>query len=501
MRCLWAAVVILALTAPLVAAQEISGGSSLVASGWAEARPRSGEATPPTLQPNIVLILADDLGWSDLGGYGSDFHETPHLDRLAAEGVRFTSFYAAAPVCTPTRASIMTGQYPARLHTTVWFEAALDPPRDRRLIPPAAVANLSHGHVTLAEALRSVGYFTAHVGKWHLGDAAHYPETHGFDVNIGGTFWGAPATFFYPYRGPWSTGTELRYVPGLPFGAEGEYLTDRLTTEAIGLMERAGDRPFFVHLAYHSVHTPIEARPEIVARYEKKVDPDRQHHNPVYAAMIHSLDENVGRIRAALEERGVADRTVLVFASDNGGYINVNRGRRVTDNGPLRSGKGSLYEGGLRVPLIVRWSGVTPEGETSHRVALSNDLYPTLLEMAGATPEAPSPAAEDAQSLVPFLRDPGRGDVRGPVFWHYPHYYFFPKTTPVSAVRDGDWKLIEFLEDGKLELYNLREDLGESRDLSGSHADKARELGRTLESWRVRVGAQMPTPNPTWNED
>jgi arylsulfatase A-like enzyme len=448
--------------------------------------------------PNIVMILADDLGWSDLTGYGSDFHETPHIDRLAEEGVRFTSAYAAAPVCTPTRASIMTGMSPARLHTTVWFEASQDPPHDRKLVPPTTAGNLSHEHVTIAEALHSAGYFTAHVGKWHLGDAAHYPETHGFDVNIGGTFWGAPATFFHPYRGLWSTGTEMRYVPGLPWGQQGEYLTDRLTDEAIATMRRVKDRPFFIHLAYHTVHTPIEAKPEVVERYARNVRPERQHRNPVYAAMVHSLDENVGRIRAALEEMKVADRTIIVFTSDNGGYINQHRGLRVTDNRPLRSGKGSLYEGGIRVPLIVRWPGVTPEGETCGRIALSTDLYPTVLEMAGTTLPGTPDIERDSESLVPHLRDPRAAGRRGPVFWHYPHYYFFPKTTPISAVRDGDWKLIEFLEDRRVELFNLREDLGESQDLSRSRTDKADELRRTLHAWRKSVSAQMPTPNPAW---
>jgi arylsulfatase A-like enzyme len=390
----------------------------------------------------------------------------------------------------------MTGLYPARLHMTIWYEASKDPPRDRRLLPPTTVGNLSHEYVTLAKALHSAGYFTAHLGKWHLGDAAHYPETHGFDVNIGGTFWGAPPTYFFPYRGLWSTGTEMRYVPGLPFGHEGEYLTDRLTSEAIAVMKRVADRPFFIHLAYHAVHTPIEAKLELVERYERNVRPGLQHHNPVYAAMIHTVDQNVGRIRSALEDVKIADRTMVVVTSDNGGYINQNRGRQVTDNRPLRSGKGSLYEGGLRVPLIVHWPGVTPEGRTCEGVTLSTDLYPTLLEMAGAA--APGPT--DGESLVSHLRHPGAASPRGPVFWHYPHYYFFPRTTPVSAVRDGDWKLIEFLEEDRVELYDLREDLGESRDLSASRPGKADDLRRLLQSWRESVGAQMPRPNPAWHE-
>ena len=292
----------------------------------------------------------------------------------------------------------------------------------------------------------------------------------------------------------------MRYVPGLAGGRKGEYLTDRLTSEALATMRQVQDRPFFLHLAYHTVHTPIEARPEIVERYATKVRPERQHRNPVYAAMVHSLDENVGRLRSALEELGLAERTIIVFTSDNGGYINENRGRQVTDNHPLRSGKGSLYEGGLRVPLIVRWPGVTPEGETCDRITLSHDLYPTILDMTGVRSPGPSDVEPDGESLVPFLRAPHRHARRGPVFWHYPHDYFFPRTTPVSAVRDGDWKLIEFLEDGRVELFHLREDIGESRDLSESRTGKADELRRALGAWREDVGAQMPTPNPAWTE-
>lgn len=271
--------------------------------------------------PNVVFILADDLGWGDLGCYGADLHQTPHLDRLAREGVRFTQAYAM-PVCSPTRASILTGRHAARLHLTIWREGALEPPHDQPLIPPSAIADLPTSEVTLAEVLKEAGYLTFHVGKWHLGDAAHSPETQGFDLNIGGTHWGAPATYFYPFSGPYGSSREFRYVPGLGLGKPGDYLDDRLTDEALKLMNEAGDRPFFLNLCFHCPHTPIEGKARLVEYFQSKLKPGLRHRNPGYAAMVQTLDENVGRVLARLEERGLASRTLVIFASDNGGYVN-----------------------------------------------------------------------------------------------------------------------------------------------------------------------------------
>ncbi|MCK5174422.1 MAG: sulfatase, partial [Planctomycetes bacterium] len=270
-------------------------------------------------RPNIVMILADDLGWADIGCYGADLHETPNLDRLARQGMRFTNAYAAAPVCSPTRASIMTGKYPARLGMTIWSEASARPPQTKKLIPPITLGDLPHEQVTIAEVLKGAGYFTAHVGKWHLGQAAYYPQTQGFDINIGGTFWGAPTTFFYPYSGSGRWGNEFRYVPHLELGEEGEYLTDRLTDEALGIMEKVKDKPFFLNLWYHTVHTPIEGKPELVEYYKRQVKPGMHHQNYEYAAMVHSLDENVGRIMKRIAELGIEERTIVIFLSDNGG--------------------------------------------------------------------------------------------------------------------------------------------------------------------------------------
>ena len=442
-------------------------------------------AAPP---PNIVFILADDLGWADLSVYGADLHQTPNLDRLAAEGLRLTHAYAAAPVCTPTRASIMTGKHPARLHMTIWREAFRRPPTNRPLIPPVTVGDLPHSEVTLAEVLREAGYLTAHVGKWHLGDASYYPENHGFDINIGGTHWGAPQTFFFPYRGNRLYGGEPRYVPGLPFGNPGEYLTDRLTDEALHIIERAAGRPFFLNLCYYTVHTPIEGKPDLVELYRQRLRPGMRHANLAYAAMVHSLDENVGRILARLTERGLDRNTVVIFASDNGGFVNEYQGEIVTTNHPLRSGKGSLYEGGTRVPLLIRAPGLTRAGTVSDEPVSSIDFYPTILELLGRSTNV------DGLSLLPLLSSPGSRLPREELYFHYPHYY--QTTSPVSALRVRDWKLLEYHEDQRLELYNLAADPGESKDLAPTMPDKAGELRGRLHAWCAAVNAQMPKPNP-----
>ena len=311
---------------------------------------RSSAATPPAAGPNIVLILADDLGWSDLGCYGADLFETPHLDRLARESVRFTQAYAMS-VCSPTRAMLLTGRHAARLGITVWIEASLRTTMNRPLIDARSQHNLPHTETTIATRLRDAGWFTALVGKWHLGDASHFPETHGFDVNIGGNHWGAPQTFWWPYRGSGQFGTEYRYVPHLEFGRPGEYLTDRLTDESIRMIDHAVERkqPFFLYLAHYAPHTPIEGKPDEVKHFTETLRPGMRHQNPVYAAMVKSLDDSVGRVLAHLKTRRIENDTIVIFASDNGGYIGVDRkaGQTVpvTNNAPLRSGKGSLYEG------------------------------------------------------------------------------------------------------------------------------------------------------------
>jgi arylsulfatase A-like enzyme len=460
----------------------------------------AAQGNPKPKPMNVILILADDLGWADITCQGADVHETPNIDRLAAEGLRFTHAYAAS-VCSPTRASLMTGKHPARLGITIWREAAHTPPPPgkRKLIPPEAVADLPLSEVTLAEILHAEGYLTALVGKWHLGDATHYPETQGFDINIGGTIWGAPQTFFYPYRGSGAFGNEYRYVPHLELGKPGEYLTDRLTDEALRVIDAAvaRDQPFFVEIAHHAPHTPIEAKPKLLAYYEQKVTANpaaaTHHRNVAYAAMVHSLDENVGRVLQRLDERGLADRTVVVFTSDNGGYINEYNKQRVTDNYPLRSGKGSLYEGGIRVPMIIRWPGVTPRGAVCAKPVQVMDLYPTLRDSL-APGEGPRADTLDSLSLAPLLRDLSTHLSRDALFFHYPHYY--ATTTPVSAIRAGDWKLLEYFDDNHVELYNLADDPRESRDLAAARPDTAESLRQRLQAWRQSVAARLPAPNP-----
>jgi arylsulfatase A-like enzyme len=416
------------------------------------------------------------------------------LDGLAKQGVRFTDAYAASPVCTPTRVAILTGKHPARLHMTIWRESALNRGK-RKLLQPVCLDSLPLKHLTLAEILKEAGYFNAHLGKWHVGRAESYPQAHGFHLNVGGTLWGAPQTFWYPYNGD-SYFRDWRYEPGLEPGREGEYLTDRLTDKALEVMEQQtkAKRPFYLNLWYHTVHIPIEGKPELVERYRKRIQPDSIRKNPHYAAMVHSLDENVGRVLDKLDQLGIADDTLVVFTSDNGGGVNsckLNKGLQVANNSPLRSGKGSCYEGGVRVPLIVRGPRVA-QGKTSSEPVYACDLYPTLLRTAGLSAKAKE--GVDGVDFTPVLRDPKAKLSREALFFHYPHYY--QTTTPVSAVRKGDWKLLEYFEDGRVELFNLKKDLSEKTDLASARPEIAKRLAAELRAWRKEVGALMPEPNP-----
>ena len=447
-------------------------------------------------RPNIVFILADDLGWADLGCYGSDLHETPNLDQLANQGVSFNQAYSASPVCTPTRVSILTGKHPARLHMTIWREAALNR-GNRNLLEPVCIDSLPPEETTVAELLKDAGYYNVHIGKWHAGHAEGYPQVHGFHRNIGGTLWGAPQTFWYPYNGD-SYFKDWRYVPDLEPGDAGDYLTDTLTDKAIEVMEEQAttEQPFFINLWYHSVHTPIEGKPELVEHYKNKLNDAHVQRNPYYAAMVHSLDENVGRVLAKINELGIADNTLVVFSSDNGGFIKddkLNPGLQVANNTPLRSGKGSSYEGGVRVPLIVRGPDIA-KGKQSDVQVISCDLFPTLLDATGidTRPEGPT----DGLSLNSILKNPTKTQTldRDTLYFHYPHYYH--NTTPVTAMRKGDWKLLEYYEDNRVELYNLNEDLGEATDLASTMPDLAAQLRSELHDWRAQVGALDPEPNP-----
>jgi arylsulfatase A-like enzyme len=466
----------------------LTAASLLIASPATQAAP-----------PNIVFILTDDLGWSDLACYGADLHETPRLDAFAKEGMRFTMAYAASPVCTPSRASLLTGKAPARLHMTIWREGAVEGDNGKtKMIPAPAEHDLPFSEISLAKHLQEAGHLTALVGKWHLGDAGHYPEVHGFDVNIGGTFWGAPQTFFWPYRGVGFYGKEYRYIPHLEFGKEGEYLTDRLTDEAINVIRHRGNKPFFLYLAHHAPHTPIEAKAEDVKHFEAKVKPEMHHQNPTYAAMVKSIDENVGRVLDEIKAQGIENNTIVIFTSDNGGYIGKDEKSPkhipVTSNWPLRSGKGSLYEGGVRVPLIIRWPGVAKEGSECRQPVVLTDWFFTLLKAAQVPQQGD---AHDGVDITPLLKDPSAKMTRDTWFFHYPHYY--ATTTPVSSVREGDWKLLHYYQDDRVELFHLKDDPYEQSEISSQEPERAEKLRKKLDDWLKSVNAALPTKRPASN--
>jgi len=438
-------------------------------------------------QPNVVLILADDLGWTDLACYGSDLYETPHLDRLAREGMRFTQNYAACTVCSPTRSALMTGKYPARTHITDWIPGRM--PENPKLLTPDWTRYLPQEEVTIAECFKAAGYATGSIGKWHLGEGENAPEKQGFDLNIAGTNEGSPPSYIAPWK-----------IPTLSEGTDGDYLTDRLGEEAAAFVARTKDRPFFLYLPHFAVHTPVQGRPDLVKKYEAKIKPGLKQTNPGYAAMMESMDSAVGRVLSALDQHQLTSNTIVIFTSDNGGRVPT------TTNIGLRVGKGSAYEGGLRVPLIVRWPGVTKAGSITDTPTITMDLFPTLLDMTGVVPvnstSATGASGRDGISLVPVLRD-GGGLRRSDFFWHYPHHqhYQLGGSMPFGVVRSGDFKLIEFYNDMRVELYDLKADLAEQHDLAATQPAKATELRERLHVWREKVGAQMPLPNPAYDPD
>ena len=453
----------------------------LVLAGTTGEHPRRPSAARSEA-PNIVLFYVDDLGWKDVGFNGSRYYETPNIDRLASEGITFTDAYANAPNCAPSRASLMTGLYSPRHKIYTVGSSARGRAEDRQMVPVPNTTDLPLHYVTLAEALRESGYATGHFGKWHLGDTGFHPEDQGFDVNVGGYFSGSPrGGYFPPYNNP-----------AMEDGPEGEYLTDRLTDEALEFISGNRERPFFLYLAHYSVHTPIQARADITVKYQGK-SPDGGQNNAEYAAMIESTDQSVGRVLARLDALGLADNTVVVFFSDNGGAM------QATSNEPLRGYKGMLYEGGIRVPLAVRWPARISAGRVDGTPVIGTDLYPTLLDVAGAdAPEQPL----DGLSLVPLLTSAESLPARS-IYWHFPAYLEMPRrfggpwrTTPAGAIRRGDYKLIEFFEDGTLELYDLQNDMRETTNLARSMPDMAEALHEDLKAWRAEVGADMPTLKP-----
>lgn len=454
----------------------------------------SSHARAADVRRNVVFFLADDLGYMDIGANNPDtFYETPNIDSLARRGMRFTQGYAACPVCSPTRASIMTGKYPVRTGITDFIPGQ----RHARLRSAPNADHLALEEVTVAERFRDAGFATFFAGKWHLGGGEYSPNAQGFGPGLtSGDGAKGSVQFWYPQSG----------IP-VPDAKDDPKTTDRIANEAVHFIETHKDKPFFAYLPFQAVHTPIQARADLVAKYEKKrasAPPDawgREREREVrlvqnhaaYAAMLEQLDSAIGRVLAALQASGLADRTVIVFMSDNGG-LSTSEGHP-TSNLPLRGGKGWPYEGGIRTPWIISVPGMTRPGSTCDTPVTSTDFYPTLLQLADLPPDPGQHV--DGVSLVPLLEG-GKLDRRAPLFWHYPHYGN-QGGAPCGAIREGDWKLIEWYEDGSLELYNLRDDIAEKTNLASTHRDRVERLHAQLAAWRKRVNALMPTPNPEWD--
>lgn len=473
------------------------------------------EASP---KPNIIFILVDDLGWKDVGFMGSTFYETPHIDALAKSGMHFTNAYAACAVCSPTRASIMTGKYPARIGITDWIRgrfSGVEVPENkqnpmgydtfpkRKLLTPKNPWWMESAEITLAEVLKTAGYTTAHIGKWHLGFADWYPEKQGFDYNFGGTDYGQPPVYFDPYeRGKF----KIENLPGIN---PGEYLTDREADEAVSFIRAHADEPFYLNMWHYTVHTPLQAKEELIEKYKAKqaANPDLPQYreedsmsarfrsrepldaqkNPIYAAMIESLDDAVGSIVTTLDSLNLRENTIIVFFSDNGGHIVS------TDNSPLRLGKGHAYEGGIREPMVVSWpQKIAPEAQSDYQIS-SIDFFPTLCNLA----EVPIPENLQFDGLdfsdVLLGND---GPTRDALFWHFPHYWWGDKVKPYSIIREGDWKLIKRYETNSFELYNLKEDIGEENDLASKLTTRVEVMNEKLETWLAEMGARMPVGNP-----
>jgi arylsulfatase A len=496
--------------------------------------------------PNVIFFLVDDLGWTDVGCFGSSFYETPNIDRFATEGVKFTNAYAACHVCSPTRASIMTGKYPGRTNLSDWIPGRRDFPF-QKYKNVRSVQNLPYEEITIAETLKAHGYNTAAIGKWHLGSVPSGPDAHGFDFHVPQAWpGGAPRTFHPPYK-----------LQGLENAVEGEYLTDRLTDEALGFIDKNKEQPFFLYLAHFAVHDPIQGRKDLVEKYNTKLaatsmpadspfilegnpdDPkplsreylDKAIHdesfagygvlpqrtvkikqyqdNTQFAGMVEAVDQSLGRILEKLKTLGLDDNTIVIFFSDNGGMAGMNVGnpeRTVpqekldvafsSSNLPLRGAKGWLYEGGIRVPCIVKWPGKGNAGTVSDEPIISTDFYPSILEMAGLP--LMKEQHKDGVSIAPLLK--GADSLnRDDIFWHFPHYSNHGMQPPSGAVRSGDYKLIEYFENYTVQLFNLKDDIGEQNDLSKSMPDKVAELRNKLHAWRKSVDAQMPELNPDYN--
>lgn len=438
-------------------------------------------------KPNVILLLVDDLGWKDVGFMGSKFYETPNIDQLAKEGMIFTNAYAACAVCSPTRASIQTGRYPSRIGVTDWIRARfqvkdgdLTPPPayvengDRKLRTPSNPYWMNQEEVTIAELLKDAGYFTCHLGKWHLGPDDYYPEKQGYDLNIAGCDMGQPVNYFDPYSN--KKGVTF---PTLEPRKEGEYLVDRLADELVNVIQKNKDKPFFINMNYYAVHTPIQGKPELINKYEAKNKVDDQNH-AVYASMVESVDDAVGKLIDVLKKEKVLDNTLILFFSDNGGLLGP------TSNKPLRSGKGYPYEGGIREPMFAYWQGVIQPGLKSDLPVSSVDFLPTICSVTNIS--LPNKAI-DGRDISPLFEQKEMDEV--PLYWHFPHYRG-KDVVPYSIIRDGEWKLIKRYEGHEFELFNLKSDLGETHDLSDKFPQQVKELNEKLEAWLKHTEAKLP---------
>lgn len=453
--------------------------------------------------PNVVLILVDDMGWMDLSCQGSDFYKTPNVDRIAAEGMRFTNGYAACAVCSPTRAAVQTGRYPHRVGVTDWIRSRFQRggkgtpeknptdyvggKKNEFLCPPNPFW-MEHEEITVAEALGAAkNYKSAYIGKWHLGDPAWYPEGQGFTENRGGCDYGQPPSYFDPYNQPKGKHESLRKgIYKLPGRTKGEYLTHREADEAEALIRKWKDEPFFIQVSHYAVHTPIQAIPEVADKYKT---PGSTQKNAKYAAMVESVDDSTGQILDTLEELELTENTLVIFTSDNGGLDNKDN---PTNNAPLRSGKGYAYEGGIRVPFLVRWPGVVAAGKVSDAPVCSIDIFPTILDVAEV--EQPADRPIDGLSLLPHLESGGETGIdRETLIWHFPHYRHAPG--PYSIIRKGDLKLIKFWA-GPHELFDLAADLGETKNLAESMPEKVEALEAELMENLKKQEAKLPRKNP-----
>ncbi len=496
-------------------------------------------------RPNVIFFLVDDLGWTDVGSYGSNFYETPNIDKLADQGVKFTDAYAACHVCSPTRASIMTGKYPATINLTDWLPGRREFPF-QKLSNAKINQHLPYEEVTIAEALKEVGYKTAIIGKWHLGEDPSNPMAHGFDMHLPNWAWGWPNKgYFAPFG-----------LEGFEDSKDGDYLTDRLTDEAVNYIESNKDNPFFLYMSHYAVHDPIQGRKDLVEKYSEKLKGTHSNNDPEYllegnpdnpndfskeelgelintpeyqsykilpnglvkikqkqdniefAGMVESMDESLGRIVEKLEELEIDDNTIVIFYSDNGGMAaaNVGNPKRIiaadkqdwafsTSNLPLRGAKGWLYEGGIRVPLIVKWPGKGKPGTESAVPLTSVDMFPTIMNMVGAAEKIGK--EKEGVDISPLLK--GDAMEKGPIYWHFPHYSNHGMQSPGGAIREGDYKLLEYFENGSVQLFNLKDDIGEQHDLSIIEVEKTKDLRDKLHQWRKDVDAQMMEPNPDYD--